>query len=163
MLIWERRIHMFLQESWFRHFNQLYLQNPRNVSTNNTTPLSSQYLSKFTAGSPFFIGLIQYSIYDRYIYWDTKPSPPQKKKKSLKFGKQSQDLGLLHKYCTLKGFWVLIGTFPLFQNPNPRAPVACNTCPKPEVILVSVKRITNRDLSRGLSQLLEGFLSPNHT
>lgn len=32
-------------------------------------------------------------------------------------------------------------------NPNPQAPVACNTCPKPEVVLVRrVKRITNRDL-----------------
>lgn len=157
MLIWERRFHMFLQESWFRHFNHLSPKSKECVNKQHHSIVQSIPIQIHSRIDLLYWFNPIFNLWQIYIYWDTKPpplpSPPS----------QSQDLGLLHKYCTLKGFWVLIGTFPLFQNPNPRAPVACNTCPKPEVILVSVKRITNRDLSRGLSQLLEGFLSPNHT
>lgn len=147
MLIWERRTYMFLQESWFRHFN--YYISPKSkecVNKQHHSIVQSIPIQIHSRIDLLYWFNPIFNLWQIYVYIDTLNPLPPPTPKSLKFGKQSQDLGLLHKYCTLKGIWVLIGILPLFKNPNPPAPVACNTCPKPEVILVSVKRITNRDL-----------------
>lgn len=135
MLIWERRIHMFLQESWFRHFNQYISPKSKEcVNKQHHSIVQSIPIQIHSRVALLYWFNPIFNLWQIYVYIETlNPLHPSPFSPPPKFGKQSQDLGLLHKYCTLKGFWVLIGTFPLFQNPNPRAPVACNTCPKPEV------------------------------